>query len=72
MPTIAKNATRKIAGLKPRLTTCRVYTLANNFHGNPVDPRFAWDALTRNRHGPADRVRRRHQAHRVGPLQLLV
>jgi hypothetical protein len=43
--TIAKNHTRKIAALKAELTRCKVYTLANNFHGDPVDPAYAWQAL---------------------------
>lgn len=46
---IPRNATRRIAALRERMTTCKVYTLENQFHGAQVDPVHAWAALERSR-----------------------
>jgi hypothetical protein len=43
--TISRSATRQIAELQGRLTECRAYTLENGFHGQPIDPTRAWEAL---------------------------
>lgn len=45
--TIPRNHTRRIAQLAEQLTQCRVFTLENYFHGQPVEPHHAWAALGR-------------------------
>lgn len=47
--TIPRNAARRIAALRERMTVCKVYTLENQFHGAVVDPVHAWAALERSR-----------------------
>lgn len=48
MTTIAKNRARVLAAIKATVTTCKVFTLENNFHGAEVDQRHAWEALARH------------------------
>jgi len=48
--TIPRNHTRKITQLKAALTAARVYTLGNDFNGQPVEPAHAWANLDRYPH----------------------
>jgi hypothetical protein len=50
MATIPRNHTHKIAGIREQMTACRVYSLDNQFAGQDIEPRHAWEALTRYRH----------------------
>jgi hypothetical protein len=50
MTTIPRNHTRKIADIRERLTSCRVFTLENYFRGEEVDARHAWASLARSAH----------------------
>ena len=47
MATIPRSHAKKIAALKRSLTLCTVYTLDNQFCGQPTDPANAWAALER-------------------------
>jgi hypothetical protein len=47
MKTIPRNHTRKIAEIKAKQLTCRVYDLRSNFVGKDCDPEFAWEELAR-------------------------
>jgi hypothetical protein len=48
MATIPRSHAKKIAALKRSLTLCTVYTLDNQFCGQPTDPANAWAALERS------------------------
>lgn len=47
MKTIARNATRKIAAIRDQVTSCRAYSLHNNFVGKDCDPEWALSELGR-------------------------
>lgn len=45
MRTIPRNHTRKIQSIKDRVTTCKMFSLGNNFAGTVCDPSVAWAEL---------------------------
>lgn len=47
MKTIPRNHKRKLADVKERATTCKVYSLRNDFAGEDCAPSVAWDDLAR-------------------------